>query len=131
MGRQHSEAILAAEAGRVNAENLWRCLLPLGQQVFLATSSEEAFRMLHRQRFRRAVVAAELAIDGEPLLSRLSRLSGMECLVAVGAGDNADMEQTARVAGANVYVARPVTTELLSKALRLFPAGRPDKPAYP
>ncbi len=123
MGRQDSESILAAEINAAAAEHLLRCLEPLGRPVFLATSCQQVLEGLRRQVFRRAAVAAELVLDGELLLARLSRLSVLEHLAALGPGGSADVEKRARRAGARVYVPRPVTTELLSKALRL-PLGR-------
>lgn len=127
MARTDAQSLLAAEASPA-AQELLRCLRPLGARVALATSAEEALRALRREVFRRAVVAIEIALDGEPLLARLSRLSSLECLVAIGPGGDAAAEGAARVAGAQAYLARPVTTGLLSRALGLPWPGRAARP---
>ena len=120
MARQnHYAPLLAAEADPMKAERLQRCLWPLGQRVFLARSAEDVVGLVRRGVFHRAVAAVELALDGELVLTRLSQFSGLKYLVAVGPKGDKDLEQMARSAGATVYVTRPVTTELLSRALNL------------
>ena len=120
MARQnHYGPLLAAEADPVNAERLQQCLLPLGQRVFLARSAEDVVGLVRREVFHRAVIAVELALNGELVLARLSKFSGLAYLVAVGPKGDKEREQRARSAGATVYVTRPVTTELLSRALNL------------
>lgn len=128
MGRQDSGAILAAEIDAAAAKHLMRCLRPLGRRVFLATSAEQVLDGLRREVFPRAAVAVELVVDGQPLLARLARLSALERLAALGPGGDLEMERAARLAGAGVYVPRPVTTGLLSKALGLPLAGVEARP---
>lgn len=118
MRMPNGSAILAAEAGRDEAELLWKCLVPLGRVVRLASSHEAAVALLRRELFQRAVVAVELAEDGVALLARVSRLPSVQWLVALGPADP-ETEIQARAAGASAYVARPATTRALATALRL------------
>ena len=64
---------------------------------------------------------------GRAVRETLNRLEGrrLAALVVLSDGRNTALEK-ARLAGADVYVPRPVTTELLSRALRLSP--RPAGP---
>lgn len=109
--------VLAAEANFDDARHLVRCLGPLNLQVYLAASVEQALDRLRHMIFREAIAATELTFGGELLLARLSRLPAMKCLVAIGPADDAGAETRARAAGANVYLSRPVTTEMLALAL--------------
>lgn len=109
--------ILAAEATFEDARQLVRCLGPLNRQVYLAVSVEQALDRLRHMIFREAIAATELTFDGELLLARLSRLPALKCLIALGPAGNAEAEAKARAAGANIYLGRPVTTEMLALAL--------------
>lgn len=129
MAKSDEHALLAAETGHVRAQELWRALLPLGQHVCLAASAQEAVELLRRELFGRAVVAVELETGGELLLARFKRLSGIERIVAVGPPGDARMEVGARLGGADMYVVRPVSTSLLSRALGLSPTLEPERPA--
>lgn len=124
MAIQNNKLVLAAESNQVVADYLLRCLFPLGLRVCLARSVEEIFKMLRQESFSRAVVAVELFFEGKAVLNHLSRLSRMEHIVAIGPQGDAEAEVKARLAGANLYVTRPVSTEILAKALRISPTRR-------
>jgi len=117
-------AILAAESDPADAENLLRCLKLYGQTVLLATSSEDVLRLIRRQVYERAVVGVDLVIGDEPLLARLSSLPALRYLVATGPPGDVEMETLARLAGAGVYLQRPVSADDLGLALDLPPPVR-------
>jgi len=112
-------AILAAEARREDAQHLLECLQPLGWIVRRATSTRQVMTLLRREIFEKMVVAAEMTLDGKPLLMRLASLPALRRLIAIGPGGEPAMERRARIAGADMYLARPVTTDALAVALGL------------
>lgn len=112
-------AIVAAEADPADAEHLLRCLTQLGAWAKLATSAEQVLNLFRKQVFEAAVVGVELALDGEPLLGRLSRLPALECLVATGPTGDLQAERLARSLGAEAYLPRPVSPEALAGVLRM------------
>lgn len=126
MAERLRRPILVAEATIEDARHVVNCLGPLHMHVFLATSAEQALDRLRHMIFREAIVASELAFPGESLLARLSRLPAMKCLVALGPPGDAEAEGRARAAGANMYLSRPVTTEMLALVLA-NPTQRIDK----
>lgn len=123
--QQESFNILIGEADARNAARLFRALILLGHRPALAMSSRQLVKMIGAQIFRHAIVAAELTIEGDPVLARLSRLPCMERLIALGQAGNVDMESRARLAGADMFLPRPVAIESLAKALQIrVPFGR-------
>lgn len=127
MAQSIRRPILAAEATFDDARHLVRCLAPLGMQVYLAASVDQALDRLRHMIFRDAIAATELTFEGELLLRRLSRLPAMRCLVALGPADDVEAEARARAAGANVYLSRPVTPEMLALALGVSPLRRANE----
>ena len=129
MAKQDEHGLLAAETTDARAQELWRALLPLGQRVHLAASAQEAVELLRRELIGRAVVAAELETGGELLLARIKQLSAVERIVAIGSPGDTHMEVEARLRGADVYVVRPVSTSLLSRALGVSTPPARGRPA--
>ncbi len=111
--------ILAAEATTENGQHLLRCLKPFGFRVCLATTYEEVFHLLQTRIFQRAIVAAELTSGREILISRLASLPAVQCIIAIGPAGDMDMEARCRVAGAQAYLGRPVSTEMLAVSMKL------------
>ena len=116
---RNEKAILVAETGSVEASYLGRLLGRLGHLVHMAAAGGQVLNVIRRQMPDRAVVAAELSVEGEPLLARLSRLPSLQRLIAIGPAGNADMEIRARRAGAHVYLPRPVDVNALGLALHV------------
>jgi len=116
-------AILAAETDAVRSARLSRSLMLLGYSPEATASPREVLEMIRRRVFDGALIAAELTWQGEPVLSRVSRLPSIRSLVAIGPAGDARMETLARLSGANAYLPRPVTIESLAKVLRA-PADR-------
>jgi len=114
--------ILAAEFDRADGDHLERCLGLLGYRARLATTGRGVLDLMRRELFPGAVIATELALDGEPLLPRVSRLPALECLVATGPAGDLQSELLARRGGANAFLPRPVTANALANALRLLSA---------
>lgn len=127
---RNMKTILAVEADEADALHLLRCLAPLAESVHLTTSAEEAFELVRRSIFDRAVVATELTVRNVPILARLSLLPTIVRLVATGPPGDAVMESRALSAGADLYLTRPVTTNALARALHLpfVLNGAPSKP---
>ena len=111
--------ILVVEPAPDDARHVVRCLKSLKQSVCLAASADEAMDLLRRELFTRAVVAAEVMLDGRPLLARIADLPMMERVVATGPAEDARMETRARIAGAHLYLPRPVSAKILARALMI------------
>ena len=111
--------VLAAEPRADDLDNLVRCLARTGVKILAATSVQKSLELLRAEIFDAAVAAVELDLAGEPMLAHLARLPATRRLVAVGPGGNWQIERRARFAGAAAYVARPVTSEILARALRV------------
>lgn len=119
--------VLAAEFDRANADHLQRCLDLLGYQARLAITGRDVLDLMRRELFSGAVIATELALDGQPLLPRVSRLPALECLVATGPAGDVQSELLARRGGASAFLPRPVTVNALANALRLLSARLPSR----
>lgn len=117
---QPTKTILAVEPELIDATNLTNCLVKLGVIVRTATLVEQTMQFLRGHIFDAAVVAAELSIDHEPMLAYLRRLPTIETIVATGPGNDWELERRARLAGADAYLPRPVSPEMLEMVL-----GRP------
>ena len=109
--------ILAAERGPAESSRLYRSLVQLGCRVRTGSSAEEVLLMIRREIFQRAVVAVELAWEGQPILARLARLPSLWDIVAIGPSGDFEMERLGRASGVHLYLERPVTMEKLAKAL--------------
>jgi len=111
--------VLAAEPDLADARCLVQGLSQLRQPVRLAMSPYDVLDLLRREVFRHAVVAAEMMLDGEPIVARLTRLPMLQRIVAIGPAGDPAMEVRARVAGAHVYLTRPVSSDDLARALAI------------
>jgi CheY-like chemotaxis protein len=111
--------VLVAEPVLADAKHMVQCFSRLRQPVRVAMSATDIIDLLRREVFSRAVVATEMMLDGEPVLARLTRLPMLERIVATGPAGDPAMEVRARVAGAHVYLTRPVAGEDLARALAI------------
>lgn len=119
----NGNAILAVEVHPADAERLFQCLTSLDMPVRLTTSPQELLELIRRETFSQAVAAAEMTLEDEPVLALLASLPEMELLVATGSPDDWEMERRARLAGADFYLPRPITTEALAMAFQMFVHG--------
>ena len=119
----NENAILAVEVHPADAERLSQCLMSLDRPVRLTTSPQELLELIRRETFSQAVVAAEMTLGDESVLALLASLPEMELLAATGPPDDWEMEKRARLAGADFYLPRPVTTEALAMAFQVFVRG--------
>jgi len=111
------EPILAAEAKPDDARLLECCLNELGIEFHLAGSVEQALRLARKVVHGGAVVAAELMLGETPMVEYFARLPATRMVVAVGPGDSWQMRSRLRMAGADVFLGRPVTVAALGRAL--------------
>ena len=109
--------VLVAEPVLADLKQVVTFLVSLGQPVRVATSSWDARDLLRRQIFTRAIVAAEMTFDGGPLIARVAAMPTLERIVATGPTGDRHLEVRARLAGAHVYLVRPVIAEALALAL--------------
>ena len=114
MSRSNGSPILVAEINLAKAKRLARALKSLSCTVRVASSSEEVIKLLRTEVFHKGIVAVEMQIGKDLMLAYLSRLLAVRCLVGVGSGDDPDAELHSRLAGAQAYLPRPVTPEMLS-----------------
>ncbi len=114
MSKQNEKPVLVAEINVAEAEHLARELARFYRQARLATSTEQILEVLRSEILHEAIVAVELDIDHKPVLAHLAGLPSFDFIVAVGPANEAEMEIRARVAGAQVYLPRPVTSQMLS-----------------
>ena len=110
-------AILVVEPEPANARHIRRLLRQMSYEAPLATTAPTALDAVRREVFPRAIVAVELVLGSQPLLTYLSRLPAMELLMATGPPGAAGWESRARRAGAHLYLPRPVEATLLATAL--------------
>jgi len=68
--------------------------------------------------FDAAVLASELEVDGESMVAYVARLPLARLLVATGPGGDWERERLARLAGAAIYLPRPVSAATLGEAFR-------------
>ena len=120
---RYVRTVLASESELDDQQRLLRLLGGLGLKVHAADTATAAIDILRREIPDAAVVATELTLDEEPLVSVLSRVPSILVLVAIGPGGNWDLEQRARLAGVDAYLARPVDPASLAAALWM-PAGQ-------
>ena len=107
--------ILIAEPG--NSAFLAGLLRSLYGSARVAADADEVFRIARKESIRQAVVAIELTVAGETVLSRLAGLPSLERLIAIGPPGQAGLERQARQAGADVYLSRPAPIARLLEAL--------------
>ena len=121
----NGNAILAVEVHPADAERLSQCLMSLDRPVRLTTSPQELLELIRYETFSQAVVAAEMTLGDESVVALLASLPEMELLTATGPPGDAAMEIRARIAGADLYLPRPVTVEALGRALGMPVRGPP------
>jgi len=109
--------VLVAEPVLADLKQVVTFLVSLGQPVRVATSPWDALDLLRRRIFTRAIVAAEMTFDGGPLIARVAAMPTLERIVGTGPADDRHLEVRARLAGAHVYLVRPVIAESLALAL--------------
>ena len=119
----NDRAILLADGMPEQAHFVSQLLRQMDYRVVMATRVDEMLEIIAREILDRAIVAVEMAMDGEPILSRLARLPAQRRLVATGPAGDVGMERLARQAGADVYLARPVSADALAVAIHV-PACR-------
>ena len=117
--------VLAVEIEPEHASHLARCLAAMGLAFRVAASAAEAMRLLRREVFDGAVVAAELGLEEGAILARLSCLPATRFLLATGPADDVDLERRARAAGADAYLPRPVDATTLGRGLAQAGARAP------
>ena len=113
MSRSNGSPILVAEVNRFQAKRLVRALKALSCTVRVADSAEKVLKLLRTEVFHEGLIAVELQIGKDSVLAYLSRLLAVRYLVGVGSADDPDAEMRARLDGAQVYLPRPVTSEML------------------
>jgi len=116
--------ILACESDPIESARLSRALMLLGYSPETATSADEVIELIRSRMYQRAIVAIEMTLQGEPVLTRLVRLPSTKAVLAVGPAGDPEMETLARLSGAAAYLPRPVTIESLSKALWTPASGK-------
>ena len=122
------EPILAAEAKPDDAHRLARCLRELGLEFHLVRSAEQALRLARKVVLGGAVVAAELTLGEVPIAEYFARLPATRMVVAIGPPGSWQMRQRLRMAGANVFLGRPITVAALRKALGVSSASEGASP---
>lgn len=113
------DIVLVAEAVSEEAVFLESLLRSWGRDVCTASSVDEVLRIVRREFVQQAVIATELALAGQMLLARLAALPSLEQLIAIGPAGRPDIERRARLAGADVFLPRPVSVERLAQALNM------------
>ncbi len=129
MSRSNESPILVAEVNRVEAKRLARALKALNCTVCVADSSEQVIKLLRNEVFDAGLVAVELQIDQDSVLAYLSRILAMRYLAGVGSADDPSAEVRARLAGAQAYLPRPVTSEMLSTLPWISKRNRSSRPS--
>lgn len=120
---RRGNTVLVAEPDSDHAFFLESVLRSWGRDVAAAASVDEALQIVRCEFVQQAVIATELGSAGEMLVARMSALPSVQRLVAVGPAGRPDIERRARLAGADVFLPRPVPIEQLTQAL--------DMPASP
>ncbi len=115
---QDAGIILVVEVRPEDARTLSLCLAALEAEFRLAVSVEQAIQLLQRAIFREAIVAAELNVGQDPMIAYLSDLPATDLIVATGPPGDWEMERSARFAGADFYLPRPVSVNSLAQTLR-------------
>jgi response regulator RpfG family c-di-GMP phosphodiesterase len=92
-------------------------LAALGIKVVMARSVACAVRLLRRELFDAAILAAELDSSEDSFVARLSSLPSMRRIVVMGPAGDDVLEQRCRMHGAHGYLARPVSPNTLVTAL--------------
>jgi len=114
---RRGNSVLVAEPISDEAVFLESLLRSWGRDVCVAASVEEVLRIVRRQFVQQAVIATELASAGQTLVARLAVLPSLRRLIAVGPAGRPEIERQARLAGADVFLPRPLPVERLAQAL--------------
>ena len=86
--------------------------------------------LLRRELFDAAVLGVEMDADGESMIEYIARFPSAGLLMATGPGGDWELERCAQLAGAAVYLPRPIYAESLTEASRAC-AGGFDEAADP
>ncbi|HDZ20892.1 hypothetical protein LCGC14_0274620 [marine sediment metagenome] len=114
---RHGNTILVAEPISDQAFFLESLLRSWGRDVCVVASVDEVLQIVRRQFVQQAVIATELVLAGQMLVARLAALPSLQRLIAVGPAGRPEIERQARLAGADVFLPRPVPVERLAQAL--------------
>lgn len=114
---RRGNTVLVAESNSDNASLLEGLLRSWGREVAAAASVDEALQIVRSQFVQQAIIATELVSAGHMLVARLAALPSLQRLIAVGPTGRPEIERLARLAGADVFLPRPVPIERLAQAL--------------
>lgn len=130
--QEEKKDVLAAEANPSDGACLRDLLIRLGYRPYLVTSAQELTEAIRHHIFAKAVVGVEFLLGKAPALSILSGLPTITRLIAVGPPGDQEAEKFSRVAGAHVYLPRPVNAAYLTKALWYRPSNAyvPTTPSW-
>ena len=117
MIQRRGNTVLLAEPISDNAFFLESLLRSWGRDVCMAASVDEVLQIMRREFIQQAVIATELVSAGQMLVARLAALPSLQRLIAVGPVGRPEIEREARLAGADVFLPRPVPVERLAQAL--------------
>ncbi len=115
---------LVAEEDSIDGLSIAGMLHKLGMRAEHACSGGEALRRIREaiaqgDAFCACIVGLRLSdMDGVELIRQISRLDSKRPIVIFSAGDDAELEETARSAGATTCCARPLFLSDLRRALR-------------
>ena len=91
----------------------------LGRDAVCVRSAQESLEAIRHIMPVRAVVPVEMTMHGRSMISCLSALPSIHRLIAIGPADEPKAEALARSAGADAYLVRPVSMDVLVAALNL------------
>jgi len=109
--------VLVGEVNPADSEWIRQLLSRTGRSSHQVGTAEEVLAALRGEIFTQAVIGVELTLGSQPVLSMLSQLPAITKLIGTGPAGDADAERRCRLAGANVYLSRPVDPAALAKAL--------------
>ena len=128
MSRSKGKPILVANVNKAESRWLISVLEVMGRRPRLATSTQDVLGLLRREVFSEAIISAELMKGEKPLLAYLAEFSLVEHTIAIGDPCNGEMEASARLAGVDSYLIRPILIEDLEAAILGF---CPDEELFP
>ena len=114
---RYGNTVLVAEPISDQAFFLESLLRSWGRDVCTVASVDEVLQVVRRECVQQAVIATELVLAGQMLVARLAALPSLQRLIAVGPAGRPEIERQARLAGADVFLPRPVPVERLAQAL--------------
>ncbi len=114
---RRGDTVLIAEPIRDDGAFLDSLLRSWGQDVRAATSVNQVLQIVRREFVQQAIIATELVSAGQMLVARLAALPSLHRLIAIGPARRPEIERRARLAGADVFLPRPVLANRLAQAL--------------